>query len=122
MAAIDINRTTTISLPGAVSRDILQKTQEASAVMALARRIALPGLGVTIPVITGDPEAGWVGETEKKPVKRGTLATKVMQPYTLVKDHRTGQEISNVNSVLDGNIDPFINAYLKWITVKPEEE
>lgn len=83
MAAIDINRTTTISLPGAVSRDILQKTQEASAVMALARRIALPGLGVTIPVITGDPEAGWVGETEKKPVKRGTLATKVMQPYTL---------------------------------------
>lgn len=83
MAAIDINRTTTISLPGAVSRDILQKTQESSAVMALARRIALPGLGVTIPVITGDPEAGWVGETEKKPVKRGTLATKVMQPYTL---------------------------------------
>ena len=46
----------------------------------------------------------------------------VMQPYTLVKDHRTGQEISNVNAVLDGNIDPFINAYLKWITVKPEEE
>ncbi len=45
----------------------------------------------------------------------------VMQPYTLVKDHRTGQEISNVNSVLDGNIDPFIYAYLKWITVKPEE-
>ncbi len=45
-----------------------------------------------------------------------------MQPYTLVKDHRTGQEISNVNAVMDGNIDPFINAYLKWITVKPEEE
>ena len=46
----------------------------------------------------------------------------VMQPYTLVKDHRTGREISNVNAVMDGNIDPFINAYLKWITVKPEEE
>ena len=46
----------------------------------------------------------------------------VMQPYTLVKDHRTGQEISNVNAVLDGNIDPFINAYLKWITVKPEDK
>ncbi len=83
MATIDINRTTTISLPGAVSSDILQKTQESSAVMSLARQIFLPGLGVTIPVITGDPEAGWVGETEKKPVKRGTLATKVMQPYTL---------------------------------------
>ena len=83
MAAIDINRTTTIQLPSAVSSDILQKTQEASAVMALARQITLPGLGTTIPVITGDPEAGWVGETEKKPVKRGTLATKLMQAYTL---------------------------------------
>ena len=51
--------------------------------MALARSIKLPGLGTTIPIITGDPEAAWVGETEKKPVKRGTLATKVMQPYTL---------------------------------------
>ena len=83
MAAININRTTTITLPGAVSSEILQKTQESSAVMALARQIPLPGLGVTIPVITGDPEAGWVGETEKKPVKRGTLATKQMAAYTL---------------------------------------
>jgi peptide chain release factor 2 len=38
----------------------------------------------------------------------------VMQPYTLVKDHRTNEEIGNANSVLDGNIDPFITAYLKW--------
>ena len=36
----------------------------------------------------------------------------VMQPYTLVKDHRTNAEVSNVNSVMDGGIDPFINAYL----------
>lgn len=83
MATIDMNRTTSISLPGAVSSEIWQKTQEGSAVMRMARRIELPGLGVTIPVITGDPEAGWVGETEKKPVKRGTLATKQMTPYTL---------------------------------------
>lgn len=83
MAAIDINRTNTIQLPGPVSSEIWQKTQEASAVMALARQIALPGLGMTIPVITGDPEAAWVGETEKKPVKRGTLATKQMSAYTL---------------------------------------
>lgn len=83
MATIDMNRTTSISMPGAVSSEIWQKTQEGSAVMRLARKIELPGLGVTIPVITGDPEAGWVGETEKKPVKRGTLATKQMTPYTL---------------------------------------
>ena len=37
----------------------------------------------------------------------------VMQPYTMVKDHRTSQEVSNVEGVLDGNLDPFINAYLK---------
>ena len=36
----------------------------------------------------------------------------VMQPYTMVKDHRTNVEISNVGAVMDGNIDPFINAYL----------
>ena len=37
----------------------------------------------------------------------------VMQPYTLVKDHRTGEETGNVAAVLDGAIDIFINAYLK---------
>ena len=81
--AVDFNRTSSISLPTAVASEILQKTQEDSAVMALARQITLPGLGVTIPVITGDPEAAWVGETDKKPVKRGSLATKVITPYTL---------------------------------------
>ncbi len=39
----------------------------------------------------------------------------VMQPYTMVKDHRTGAETGNVSSVLDGDIDQFMNAYLKWI-------
>ena len=46
----------------------------------------------------------------------------VMQPYTMVKDHRTNAEISNTGSVLDGNLDPFINAYLKWLTTGPEED
>ena len=38
----------------------------------------------------------------------------VMQPYTMVKDHRTNEERGTVDAVLDGDIDPFINAYLKW--------
>ena len=46
----------------------------------------------------------------------------VMQPYTMVKDHRTNEEVSNVGGVMDGNLDPFINAYLKWIHTKDEEE
>ena len=39
----------------------------------------------------------------------------VFQPYTMVKDHRTNTEIGNVDAVMDGSIDKFINAYLKWI-------
>lgn len=45
----------------------------------------------------------------------------VMQPYTLVKDHRTNEEVGNTTSVLDGNIDPFINAYLKWNAQKKSD-
>ena len=39
----------------------------------------------------------------------------VFQPYTLVKDHRTGVEIGDVQRVMDGDIDPFIQGYLRWI-------
>lgn len=46
----------------------------------------------------------------------------IMQPYTLVKDHRTNYEIGNADSVLDGNIDPFISAYLKAGSVQNKEE
>ncbi len=42
----------------------------------------------------------------------------VMQPYTMVKDHRTNAETGNVDAVMDGAIDSFINAYLKWINTK----
>lgn len=44
----------------------------------------------------------------------------VMQPYMMVKDNRTGAEISNVGGVLDGNVEPFMNAYLKWISLNKE--
>ncbi len=40
----------------------------------------------------------------------------VFQPYTMVKDLRTTHETGNVSAVMDGDLDPFINAYLKWIT------
>lgn len=42
----------------------------------------------------------------------------VLQPYTLVKDHRTNAEIGNATQVLDGNIDHFINEYLKMNSIK----
>ncbi len=45
----------------------------------------------------------------------------VMQPYTMVKDHRTNAEVSNVQGVLDGMLEPFINAYLRWINMPSEK-
>ena len=39
----------------------------------------------------------------------------VLQPYTMVNDTRTGEKSSNADGVLDGELDPFINAYLKWL-------
>ncbi len=78
----DMNRSA-VTLPTEVSREILQKTQEDSAVMRLARRVTLPGRGLTIPMITGDPEAAWVAETGVKPVSNSTVSQKVMQAYKL---------------------------------------
>ena len=50
-----------------------------------------------------------------KEIARGSqIRSYVLQPYTLIKDHRTGFESGNVTSVLDGSIDGFISAYLKW--------
>ncbi len=46
----------------------------------------------------------------------------VFQPYTMVKDHRTSYETGNVDSVMDGELDGFINAYLKWIGNDGKEE
>jgi len=45
----------------------------------------------------------------------------VLQPYTMVKDLRTGEERAQASAVLDGDLDPFINAYLKWSALKKKE-
>ena len=82
MSTLDVSRAS-ITLPADVSSVILQKAQDNSAVMKLARQIALPGRGAAINVITSDPEAAWVGETASKPVSKPGLATKVMQAYKL---------------------------------------
>lgn len=80
----DINRTTNnMALPSDISSEIIQKTQEESAVMRLSRKVELPGRGLTIPVITGDPTAEWVAETGVKPVSNGTPGTKLMQAFKI---------------------------------------
>ncbi len=62
-------------------------------------------------------EAGIRGE--QKDIAWGSqIRSYVLQPYTMVKDHRTNVEVGNAQTVLDGNFDPFINAYLKWKSIK----
>lgn len=46
----------------------------------------------------------------------------VLQPYTMVKDHRTNEESGNPAAVLDGALDDFINAYLKWENLKQTKQ
>ena len=51
---------------------------------------------------------------EQKEIGWGSqIRSYVFMPYTLVKDHRTGFEMGNINAVMDGDIDGFLNAYLK---------
>lgn len=51
---------------------------------------------------------------EKKEIGWGSqIRSYIFQPYQLVKDHRTNEETSNIEAVMDGAIDPFIMAYLK---------
>ena len=58
--------------------------------------------------IRGDvKEIGWGSQ----------IRSYVLQPYTMVKDLRTGEETGNVTNVLDGGLDAFISAYLKWLSL-----
>ena len=57
---------------------------------------------------------------EKKKIEWGSqIRSYVFHPYTLVKDHRTGYETSNGPAIMDGDLDSFINAYLKQNVSKP---
>lgn len=83
MAGIDVNRSTSgITLTPEQTSEIWSAAEYASAVMQLAQKVDLPGSGVSVPIITGEPEAEWVSETDEKPVSRPTFADKLMTPYT----------------------------------------
>ena len=81
---IDINRNTTgLVLTPEMSNEIFAKAVEQSAVMQLAERVSLPGSGLSIPIITGEPVADFVAETAEKPVSHATFSVKNMTPYKI---------------------------------------
>ena len=82
---IDVNRGTAgvLELPKTLSKTIWQESESLSVVQSLSPRMELPGGGVDIPIITGDPEAEWVSETEEKKVSRPTFGNKNLKGYTL---------------------------------------
>lgn len=78
---VDINRGTEgLTLPKDVSDVVIQGAIAESAIMKLAQRVYLPGRGLAIPVITGDPTVSIVNEACEKPISNSTFATKNMVP------------------------------------------
>lgn len=81
---VNLERSSTGSaLPPILAQDILAKTVENSFVMRMGRRVSVPGSGLTIPVITGEPTPAWTAETARKPVSTHTLTRKSLIPKTL---------------------------------------
>lgn len=82
--ATDVYRgTSNVALPAAVSAEIWQKVQAASVVMGLARRVVLPGAGVTFQEILTDPQPAFVGETDRKPISNPTFQKKTLKPHKI---------------------------------------
>lgn len=80
---VDVSRGTAgIELTPEQSQEIWSAAEYSSAVMQLATPTYLPGSGVSVPIITGEPEAAWVDETDEKPVSRPSFGSKQMTPYT----------------------------------------
>lgn len=81
---INTNRNTTgLQLTPEQTGEIWAKAVGQSAVMQLAQRVTLPGSGISIPIITGDPVANFVAETAEKPVSQSTFGMKTMTPYKI---------------------------------------
>lgn len=81
---ININRGTTgLTLTPEQAQEVWAGVLHESAVMQLAQRVELPGSGISIPVITGDPVADFVAETAEKPVSNATFSTRTMTPYKI---------------------------------------
>lgn len=81
---LDVRRGTSgVVLPETVLSTVLQNVQENSFIMQASQNLTIPGTGVKMNVITGDPEPAWVDETNEKAVSTPTFSNKVMTPYKM---------------------------------------
>jgi HK97 family phage major capsid protein len=78
-----LTNSTNVLLPPEVSKEVWAKTIESSAVMQLSRRRTLPGSGEEVQMITGDPQASWVGEAEEIKTSDPTFAKKTLKGYKM---------------------------------------
>ena len=101
MAGVNTNRTTSgVLLPPQVAADIWAGAQEQSFTMQHAQRTDLPGEGKTIQIITGDGEAKFVGETERKPNVEPTFGSKTMRAYKIALTESFSDEFQRDKTAL----------------------
>ena len=86
MAGIDLNRTNAgVKLTPEQSGEIWQDATNQSVLMQLARRVSLPGSGVSFDTLGEAAPAQWVGETDEKPVINPTVSSRVLKPYKMAR-------------------------------------
>lgn len=86
MAGIDLNRTSAgVKLTPEQSGEIWQDATNQSVLMQLARRVSLPGSGVSFDTLGEAAPAQWVGETDEKPVINPTVGSRVLKPYKMAR-------------------------------------
>lgn len=97
----DISRhTSNVIADPEISREIWAKTLQESAFMQLARKVRIPGTGVKMQTITGEPTANWVDETNPKPVSAHTFGAKTITPYKLAVIEPFSEEFLRDNNAL----------------------
>lgn len=107
MAGVNTNRTTSgVLLPPQVAADIWAGAQEQSTIMQRAQRTELPGEGKTIQIITGDGEAKFVGETERKPNVEPTFGSKTMRAYKIALTESFSDEFRRDKAALFNVLRP----------------
>lgn len=107
MAGVDINRTTAgVLLPPQISADIWAAALEQSFVMQRVPRTPLPGEGRSFQTITGDGEAKFVGETERKPLSNPTFGTKTMRAHKIALVHSFSDEFRRDKAALYAALKP----------------